>query len=580
MGAVSENKLDLDKVSLKVKDYKCFGNKPQGFEIIRPINIIIGRNNAGKSSLLEVVQYAVNPFPEFQNLKHSGGGTPEVLISQPLQETELSKIFPKNTRGGNIPGSDHWKYGSKWIGKTITYNLEKGGETFVDLSPPFDSAQIQQEYNPKIAAATPNPFGGKIFKRLLAERDIFVEKASNSMDLGQNGSGATNILRRFINIANLPKELVDERLLTELNKIFNPDSNYQGITTQTTQDEAQWEIFLQETHKGRISLSNTGSGFKTILLVLMFLYLIPNIESRPLNDYIFAFEEPENNVHPSLQRRLLLYLREFAVENGCIIFLTTHSNIAIDMFSRDPRAQIVHVTHDGKEAQVRHAQTYIDNRGILDDLDIRASDLLQANSVIWVEGPSDRLYINRWIELWTDGELKEGVHYQCIFYGGRLLAHLSAENPEEYSQGAVAMLRLNKNAAIIMDSDKHKSGAAINNTKMRIKEEVERIGGIVWITAGKEIENYLPQEAIAELFSKSELPVLDKFEDIADYINKNVGGSEGSKIEKEKPQFAANICPLLTKDNTNNILDWSERLNDLCNKIKDWNRIPLQTAQE
>lgn len=576
MSGIFENK--LSNVSLKVKNYKCFGDKPQGFDKILPINIIIGRNNTGKSTLLELIQYAVTPYPGFQNLKH-GGGVPEVLISQPLQEGELSKVFQKNTSRGVIPGN-HWEYGSRWIGKTITYNLETPKKTFVDLSPPFDTKDIQQEFNPKLAGAVTNPFDGKIFKRLLAERDIIPEKEVSPMHLESNGLGATNILRRYINMTSLPTDLVEVKLLAELNNIFIPDSNYQGITIQTRQEGEVWEIFLQEANKGTVSLSNTGSGFKTILLVLMFLYLIPHIEGKPLYDYIFAFEELENNVHPALQRRLLLYLREFAMANGCILFLTTHSDIVIDMFSRDEQAQILHVTHDGKEAQAKHAQTYIDNRGILDDLDVRASDLLQANSVIWVEGPSDRLYINRWIGIWTDGELKEGVHYQCIFYGGRLLAHLSAENPEEYPQGAVAMLRLNKNAAIIMDSDKRKSGDTINNTKVRVQEEIDRIGGIVWITDGKEIENYLPPEAIAHLFDKSELPAFGKFEDIAEYLNKNVGAAEGNKFEKGKPQFASNICPLLTKDNINNILDLSERLDHLCSKIKEWNSIPLQTSQE
>ena len=579
MAEVAENNPDLRQVSLKVKNYKCFGAEPQGFDKILPINIIIGRNNTGKSSLLEVIEYAVNLNPVFHNLKHKGGGIPEVIISKPLEESELSKLFPKDTHGGIIPGSDHWKYGSRWIGAKVTYTLGIKSKTFVDLSPPFDSERIKREYNPKIAEAVMHPFAGKIFKRLLAERDIKAESAFESMHLKENGSGVTNILQRFINIASLPRELVEEKLLTELNKIFRPDSDYQGITTRTAKDGGEWEIFLQETDKGRIPLSHTGSGFKTILLVLMFLYLIPQIEGKPLHDYIFAFEELENNVHPALQRRLLSYLKNFVKEKGCILFLTTHSNIAIDMFSRDKQAQIIHVTHDGKEAQVKTALTYIENKEILDDLDVRASDLLQANSIIWVEGPSDRLYINKWIEIWKGGELKEGVHYQCAFYGGRLLAHLSAENPEEYSHSAISMLRLNKNAAIVMDSDKSNSGDMVNSTKMRLKEEIERMDGIAWVTAGKEIENYLPLEAISKLFKKAELPALGEFEDIADFLNKNISGNEGSKFEKRKPQFAANICPFLTKDNINNILDLSERLNNLCQKIKEWNNIPLQTTQ-
>jgi predicted ATP-dependent endonuclease of OLD family len=31
------------------------------------------------------------------------------------------------------------------------------------------------------------------------------------------------------------------------------------------------------------------------------------------------------------------------------------------------------------------------------ELGMRASDLVQANTVIWVEGPSDRIYVRHWL---------------------------------------------------------------------------------------------------------------------------------------------------------------------------------------
>jgi putative ATP-dependent endonuclease of the OLD family len=126
-------------------------------------------------------------------------------------------------------------------------------------------------------------------------------------------------------------------------------------------------------------------------------------------------------------------------------------------------------------------------------LDVRASDLLQANGLIWVEGPSDRTYINKWIELSSTGKLKEGIHYQIVFYGGRLLSHLTAE-PER--DDLVNIFSVNRNAIVVMDSDKKSHGDPINATKTRIKTEIERVGGIVWITDGREVENYLP---VAEL---------------------------------------------------------------------------------
>ena len=152
-----------------------------------------------------------------------------------------------------------------------------------------------------------------------------------------------------------------------------------------------------------------------MLLVLIYLHLIPAVETKSLQEYLFGFEELENNLHPALQRRLLSYLRKTAVEKGCHFFLTTHSSVVIDLFASDDQAQILHVTHNGKQASVRTVKTYIENCGVLDDLDIRASDLLQANGIVWVEGPTDRLYFNHWVSEWTDGKLKEGTHYQCVF---------------------------------------------------------------------------------------------------------------------------------------------------------------------
>ena len=48
-------------ISIKVKNYKCFvsDNDCQGFDNIKPINIIIGKNNSGKSKLLEVMKEIV-----------------------------------------------------------------------------------------------------------------------------------------------------------------------------------------------------------------------------------------------------------------------------------------------------------------------------------------------------------------------------------------------------------------------------------------------------------------------------------------------------------------------------------------
>ena len=55
-------------------------------------------------------------------------------------------------------------------------------------------------------------------------------------------------------------------------------------------------------------------------MVLVYTILIPSVEGKNISNYIFLFEELENNLHPSLQRRLLKYLEELT-NDGAILLL-------------------------------------------------------------------------------------------------------------------------------------------------------------------------------------------------------------------------------------------------------------------
>ena len=47
-----------NNLSLKCKNFGCFADEPLGFECIKPVNIVVGRNNAGKSTLLDMFEQA------------------------------------------------------------------------------------------------------------------------------------------------------------------------------------------------------------------------------------------------------------------------------------------------------------------------------------------------------------------------------------------------------------------------------------------------------------------------------------------------------------------------------------------
>ena len=240
------------------------------------------------------------------------------------------------------------------------------------------------------------------------------------------------------------------------------------------------------------------------------------------------------------------------------------------MFSSDEMCQIVHVTHDGDKASSHIAKTYVENKGVLDDLDVRASDLLQSNAIVWVEGPSDRLYFNRWMELASNGEVCEGRHYQCIFYGGRLLWHLSAEDPDIKIDDLVQIFRVNRNAILIMDSDKTASRSKISPAKKRIIAELDSEGGRAWLTKGREIENYIPMAALRELYGNGKISELGQYQEFSEYLD-SIKVGIGKRFKRTKVVFAEQVCPHITKENINGVYDLMKQINACKKDILRWN---------
>jgi putative ATP-dependent endonuclease of OLD family len=537
---------ELANIGLKVGTYKCFGDTPQGFGQILPFNLIVGRNNTGKSALLDLLAYIVTSQ---QTQVFGINGNAKVILSDILTLAEIQPLL------------GHWPSSKNDIGRRIAWSLERDGRQNLvavdeDLDPPTDGA-LQALVNRKA-----NPFQTYQFKRLSAERDIRPEdQAADSKQLGidERGVGATATIHHFRSSTIRDNAIVETAMLRDLNMIFEPDAHFERIDTR--EHENHWEIYLDEKHKGRIPLSASGSGLKTIILVLAYVHLIPVLDGRSPATYLFGFEELENNLHPALQRRLLHFLRQTSERVGCRFFLTTHSPIEIDYFARDEHAQVLHVTHDGKEATVTTVSGYGHGRSILDDLDLRASDLLQANGIIWVEGPSDRIYLNKWIEMWTNGTCREGAHYQILLYGGKLLAHFDAEDPHTATD-TIHLLTTNRNAAILIDSDKKSQDDRINTTKQRLITEIEDKNGFAWVTAGREIENYLPTELLTSHATLRATP--GPYDHVTDVIT-------SPRKLTDKVALAQAITPHLTREHLEQMSDLATQLPILVAYIKRWN---------
>ena len=575
--------------SIHFKGHSCFKKDWAGFDEIKPINVIIGRNNSGKSHLLDLVEALCDGKLFDHEWDYRFGG---MLEEEPLKEVFLGWEWGKEILGTNIIHSEEYRL----IGKTVTWEVTTNRENTsqreisnVKLSDDVSSAYPFKPHDShakhliaakssKIKELLDNvtvtyPFDGTAFRRLLADRDVRTELPDTILKLSPDGEGTTNIIRRFITSEKLPREVIQEELLAALNSIFGSDGQFSEIQVQV-HDEAQedaikdhWEVYLGEDTKGLIPLSKSGSGLKTVFLVLLNLLVVPKVENKEKSLFTFAFEELENNLHPALLRRLFQYLEDYAVSEKATIFLTTHSSIALDFFGVSEHAQIIHVSHDGESARTTTVPTHSNLVKIVSELGARPSDLLQANGLIWVEGPSDRIYLNRWIDLYTDGRLREGRDYQCVFYGGALLAQVQFASPEDEAAKLANLFQINHNLVVVCDGDRTAKGSDLKPRVERIREEVEKIdGAYIWITDAKEIENYLPGSVLAEATDLSPLPDPKKYESWSSYTENNMDGKRIDKVD-----LAISSIPSMTIKLMQGRFDWKEQMKQIVERIDSWN---------
>ncbi len=154
--------------------------------------------------------------------------------------------------------------------------------------------------------------------------------------------------------------------------------------------------------------------------------------------------------------------------------------------------------------------------GILDALGVRPSSLNEPNALIWVEGPSDATYIRHFLRA-AYPELLEYRDFTFGFLGGSLLKHAGASiDPAGLAESLVALFRVHPGSCVVIDSDRDAPDAPLGKPYVaRFVEDAGKHGWAtrVWITEGREMENYL-SDAVLAAVGKCAVP-LDERSDAA-----------------------------------------------------------------
>lgn len=547
-----------------------------GASVIDPsrFNIFVGPNNVGKSKLVRAFKRLETG--DTGKLLASDGKIFKLYIYEALDSSSIEAYWRLNI--GLIPSLDKF---SQYFEKVLReYEMTPGQDApnakyigLCDLNekkiiPPEKLNETDLRYHNK--RASPKKFGayplskGQFFY-IGAERDVLPEAASNSTKLiDPNGRGTTALIRKFLLSEKENTDLVRLHMLTELNEILSPDYSFTDIRCQEL-ETGHWEIFLRTEKYGDIALSQSGSGLKTVLQLLANTQLVVSSGSKTIDSGLFLFEELENSLHPRMQRNIYSYIKsKFAGDSVCV--LSTHSPVAIDYFQASEDVSIYEVFQNNQVSNCRRIEAFDDKLGVLDALGVKASDALQSNFVVWVEGPTDRIYLKKFIEIYGGSNIIEGKHFSILFYGGRMLSHLTISEDDSMTQ-FIRLLKINPNCAVIIDSDRDKKRRRINATKTRIRSEASKCSRLCWVTQGREMENYISAAFWSKRFAAPETEV-GPYTKVFDYLK-----GEDKRIASRKLQTKMELATFAAANITwrDTQLDLEMKVKDLCRRIRDAN---------
>ena len=245
------------------------------------------------------------------------------------------------------------------------------------------------------------------------------------------------------------------------------------------------------------SLDQLGTGVSQIVMLLSHLWI-----NKDVNLNVFL-EEPEANLHPEAVVKLVSIFEKELVNHR--FYITTHSPSLIDCLNENWAVYRTLKSPNGASS-ITPNDNVIKHYETLDSLGVKASQILQANTVLWVEGPSDRIYLKKWIDIYSDGELKEGKDYSFLYFGGTNLASFTAL--DDIDENLINILSTSRKAYLIADSDcssqtNRDDGdfkAYLSSMLNRLQAAKSDNSGLdstvedyvkVWITEGREIENYI-----------------------------------------------------------------------------------------
>lgn len=378
-------------------------------EVDPKLQLIAGPNNAGKSSLLRLLEtFFADPSGEdLQRLKplhdYYVRGGPRMMSSIQVQFAGLTDLEVESFSDAVVRNGTFTIKISCTRGGKISYYASRRSPRARELY-----EQVLESFSfVKIPSVRVSETGQGDSEQSLLRLYETLEGV-----LVRSGRSRKTQLQKDFEDAIAPVEELVHRVLGEsVGAVASelpfrerdlgirlPDSRYalRGMLQEaviTSMDEIE------------VSIAERGTGFQSAM-VLGILRYVASASNETTGKVVFVIEEPEAFLHPQTQRAMAKILRD--ISNDAQLLVTTHSPVLVDSFSVR-RIVRLPLSPSGMSYSARRQQLTEAEEGRLTRYcDATNSELVFANAVILVEGHGDKLLIDYMLEKITGGA---GGHY-------------------------------------------------------------------------------------------------------------------------------------------------------------------------
>jgi len=587
-----------------------YGNALSFLPNIKHINIFLGENNSGKSRFIrklvtstdaEILTDEIQAQSQQECERYRN--TIRRLIN--IMSNDYSDIFINENHDEMTAADLYVYYKSYFEGLKISerkfsyYNMQSEiSNTFSGL---YQLVKTRNTRNNRNALSNIKRIYIPILRGIESYDIYFDTKKSDqlnslSMNKGQRDaldeykSNARKIYKNKISVAyniNQDNIFTGEDLYVEIrNKLLGEEPgrkfihDFESFISNNFYDGEGFTI-IPLIHKGYLNvkignseeraLHDLGDGIKQLICILYKAFELRDSEA------MFFVEEPEINLHPGYQRKLIDILQQPEFDK-LYFFFTTHSNHFVDRYFDYENISIYKfINVKKKNNQFQVINTPPNNVGLLNALGVNNSSVFMANATIWVEGLSDKIYLEKYLKIYIQDrnlkQFKEGVDFAFVEYGGNNVTHWAFDdNSDDERINASA---ITNRAMIIVDNDD--DSAKKRKRKARLQEVFQ---DRYFELPVREIENTINISVLEKTLFIGECPVYKngmersrkqlntksayvwKYIDEHYVLSKKYWNPQKKQPCENKIKFAKAIC-----SNIDSINDLSEEAKTICNAV-------------